>query len=151
MILIKITQQKQLKSTYGGMFSKLEGFASSNRPKEPRKLDDYDDLSDEDYDLAKPGASPLAPVDHQKGLKRAFFDISIDGIGKGRILMELFDDTVPKTVNNLCGNQLQAPFNLGSPAVGVGCCSLHAVECISRRSCPSLGLSEGRGAEIAIT
>ena len=47
-------------------------------------------------DLAKPGASPLAPVDHQKGLKRAFFDISIDGIGKGRILMELFDDTVPK-------------------------------------------------------
>ena len=42
----KKTQQKQLKSTYGGMFSKLEGFASSNRPKEPRKLDDYDDLSD---------------------------------------------------------------------------------------------------------
>ena len=56
----KKTQQKQLKSTYGGMFSKLEGFASSNRPKEPRKVDDYD-LSDEDYDLAKPGASPLAP------------------------------------------------------------------------------------------
>ena len=73
----KKTQQKQLKSTYGGMFSKLEGFASSNRPKEPRNLDDYDDLSDEDYDLAKPGASPLAPVDHQKGLKRAFFDISM--------------------------------------------------------------------------
>ena len=45
-----------MKQTYGGMFSKLEGFASSNRPKEPRKLDDYDDLSDEDYDLAKPGA-----------------------------------------------------------------------------------------------
>ena len=36
----KKTQQKQLKNTYGGMFSKLEGFASSNRPKEPRKLDD---------------------------------------------------------------------------------------------------------------
>ena len=104
-VAAKKTQKKQLKSTYGGMFSKLEGFASSNRPKEPRKLDDYDDLSDEDYDLAKPGASPLAPVDHQKGLKRAFFDISIDGVGKGRILMELFDDTVPKTVNNLCGNQ----------------------------------------------
>merc|ERR1719217_948665 len=96
----KKTQQKQLKNTYGGMFSKLEGFASSNRPKEPRKLDDYDDLSDEDYDLSKPGANPLAPVDHQKGLKRAFFDISIGGISKGRILMELYDDTVPKTVNN---------------------------------------------------
>ncbi len=46
------------------------------------------------------GANPLQPVDHQKGLKRAFFDISIDGISKGRILMELYDDTVPKTVNN---------------------------------------------------
>ena len=96
----KKTQQKQLKSTYGGMFSKLEGFASSNRPKEPRKVDDYDDLSDEDYDLSKPGANPLAPVDHQKGLKRAFFDVSIGGMSKGRILMELYDDTVPKTVNN---------------------------------------------------
>ena len=53
----KKTQQKQMKQTYGGMFSKLEGFASSNRPKEPRKVDDYDDLSDEDYDLAKPGAA----------------------------------------------------------------------------------------------
>ncbi len=96
----KKTQQKAMKNTYGGMFSKLEGFASSNRPKEPRKLDDYDDLSDEDYDLAKPGANPLQPVDHQKGLKRAFFDISIGNEPKGRILMELYDDTVPKTVNN---------------------------------------------------
>ena len=85
------------------------------------------------------GANPLQPVDHQKGLKRAFFDISIDGIGKGRILMELFDDTVPKTVNNLCGNQLQAPFNSWSPAVGVRCGSLQSVECIRGTSCPSLG------------
>jgi len=96
----KKTQKKQMKQTYGGMFAKLEGFASSNRPKEPRKLDDYDDLSDEDYDVAKPGANPLAPVDHQKGLKRAFFDVSIGGVSRGRILMELYDDTVPKTVNN---------------------------------------------------
>ena len=42
-------------------------------------------------------------------------------------------------------------FNLGSLAVGVGCYSLDTVEGISRRSCPSLGLSEGRGAEIATT
>ena len=97
------------------------------------------------------GANPLQPVDHQKGLKRAFFDISIDGVRKGRILMELFDDTVPKTVNNLCGNQLQAPFNLGSLVVGVGCCSLDTVECIRGTLCPSLGLSDDRGAEIAIT
>ena len=85
------------------------------------------------------GANPLQPVDHQKGLKRAFFDVSIGGIRKGRILMELFDDTVPKTVNNLCGNQLQAPFNLGSLVVGVGCCSLDTVECVRGTSCPSLG------------
>ena len=43
---------------------------------------------------------------------------------------------------NLC-------FNSGSLEVCVRCCSLQSVECISRRSCPSLGLSEGRGAEIA--
>ncbi len=97
------------------------------------------------------GANPLQPVDHQKGLKRAFFDISIGGIRKGRILMELYDDTVPKTVSNLCGNQLQAPFNLGSLVVRVRCCSLHAVDCIRGTSCPSLGLSDDRGAEIAIT
>ena len=35
--------------------SKLETPAN-NKPKEPRKMDDYDDLGDEDYDLAKPGA-----------------------------------------------------------------------------------------------
>ena len=29
------------------------------------------------------------------------------------------------------------------------CCSLQSVECISRRSCPGLGLSDDRGAEIA--
>ena len=43
---------------------------------------------------------------------------------------------------NLC-------FNSGSLEVCVRCGSLPSVECISRRSCPSLGLSEGRGAEIA--
>ena len=45
--------------------------------------------------------------------------------------------------------KLQAPFNFWCVAVGVGCCSLYAVEGIPRRSCPSLGLSEDRGAEIA--
>ena len=32
----------------------------------------------------------------------------------------------------------QAPFNLGSLVVCVRCCSLDTVECIPRRSCPSL-------------
>ena len=45
--------------------------------------------------------------------------------------------------------KLQAPFNSGSLAVGARCCSLYAVEGIYRRSCPSLGLSDDRGAEIA--
>ena len=44
--------------------------------------------------------------------------------------------------------ELQAPFNSGSLGVSVGCCSLHSVECISRRSCPSLGQNEDRGAAI---
>ena len=43
---------------------------------------------------------------------------------------------------NLC-------FNSGSLEVCVRCCSLQSVECISRRSCPSLGRKHGRGAEIA--
>ena len=45
--------------------------------------------------------------------------------------------------------KVQAPFNLGSLGVCVRCCSLYAVECISRRSCPSLSRNHGRGAEIA--
>ena len=34
--------------------------------------------------------------------------------------------------------KVQAPFNSGSLVVCVRCCSLHAVEGIPRRSCPSL-------------
>ena len=49
---------------------------------------------------------------------------------------------VRKSKFNLC-------FNLGSLAVCVRCCSLESVECISRRSCPSLSRNQGRGAEIA--
>ena len=45
--------------------------------------------------------------------------------------------------------KLQSPCNSGSLAVGVRCRSLDTVAGTSRRSWPSLGLSEGRGAEIA--
>ena len=45
--------------------------------------------------------------------------------------------------------KVQAPFNLGSLVVCVRCCSLYAVECIPRRSCPSLSRKHGRDAEIA--
>ena len=40
-------------------------------------------------------------------------------------------------------------FNSGFVGVWVRCSSLYVEEGIARRSCPSLGLSEGRGAEIA--
>ena len=46
-----------------------------------------------------------------------------------------------KSKFNLC-------FNFGFVGVWVRCYSPYWVECISRGSCPSLGLSEGRGAEI---
>ncbi len=45
--------------------------------------------------------------------------------------------------------KVQAPFNLGSLGVCVRCCSLYGVECIPRRSCPSLSRKHGRGAAIA--
>ena len=40
--------------------------------------------------------------------------------------------------NVKASEELQAPFNLGSLAVGVRCFSLNTVACIPRRSCPSL-------------
>ena len=46
-------------------------------------------------------------------------------------------------------SKFKLPFNLGFVVVSVRCSSLHVEEGIPRRSCPSLGLSEGRGAEIA--
>ena len=98
-IVAKKAANKALKKTYGSMFSKLEGFASNNRPN-TKVPDDYDDLSDEENDIAHHGAAPVAPIRHQQGLKRAYFDVSVGGEEKGRIEFELYDDTVPKTVNN---------------------------------------------------
>ena len=51
--------------------------------------------------------------------------------------------------NVRASEELQAPFNLGSLAVGVRCFCLYTVACIPRRSCPSLSRNQGRGAEIA--
>ena len=45
--------------------------------------------------------------------------------------------------------KLQLCFNLGFVVVFVRCFCLYSVVCISRGSWPSLGRSEGRGAEIA--
>ena len=48
------------------------------------------------------------------------------------------------SVDKLC-------FNLRFVGVGARCYSLNTVSTINWRSCPSLGLSEGRGAEIVIS
>ena len=55
---------------------------------------------------------------------------------------------VARAVEDLCG-KFNLCFNSGSLSLVMRCCSLQSVECISRRSCPSLGLSDDRGAEIA--
>ncbi len=52
------------------------------------------------------------------------------------------------TVDDRVEIKVQVSFNSGSLAVCVRCCSLYAVEGIPRRSCPSLGRNQGRGAEI---
>merc|ERR1711953_381462 len=45
---------------------------------------------------------PSLPFISEKVAKRtiAYFDVTIDGISAGRILMELFDETAPRTVEN---------------------------------------------------
>jgi len=53
------------------------------------------------------------------------------------------------TVGDCVEIKVQAPFNLRFVGVWGRCYSLCVEECISPRSYPSLGLSEGRGAEIA--
>ena len=55
---------------------------------------------------------------------------------------------ISSAVKNLRG-KFNVCFNFGFVGVWVRCCSLNTVVCISRGSCPSLGLSEDRGAEIA--
>jgi len=86
------------KKSYGDMFTKLAGFASQNRPKDEKAPNELDDDWD-DYDDPKPPGATQAII-HKSGLKRAFFDITIGGASAGRVVFELFDDTVPKTANN---------------------------------------------------
>ena len=71
---------------------------SQNRPKDEKAPNELDDDWD-DYDDPKPPGATQAII-HKSGLKRAFFDITIGGASAGRVVFELFDDTVPKTANN---------------------------------------------------
>ena len=57
------------------------------------------------------------------------------------------DEKEPKA-NNGVESKFNSCFNFGCVGVWVRCCSLYDEECISRRSCLSLSLSEDRGAEI---
>ncbi|KAH8068540.1 peptidyl-prolyl cis-trans isomerase [Aureococcus anophagefferens] len=87
------------KATYGGMFAKLSGFASENRPNRGRRRRRRGAFDDDEDDWEEP-PNPVAPIVHATGLTRCFFDISIGGERPGTITFELFDDTVPKTANN---------------------------------------------------
>mmetsp|Transcript_24088 Transcript_24088/g.72286 ORF Transcript_24088/g.72286 Transcript_24088/m.72286 type:complete len:588 (+) Transcript_24088:38-1801(+) len=95
-MLAKKEAKRLEKQQYGGMFDKLQGFASSNRPKDPPG-ERFDDSDEDDYD--PPAAAPKYEHEPAK-CKRAFFDITIGGEAKGQITFELYADTVPKTVNN---------------------------------------------------
>ena len=95
------------KAAFNGMFTKLKGFASENRPKDEKPKggafdDDYDDWDDAPGGGENDDGGPL-PVVHAANLKRAFFEITIDDQRVGTVTFELFDDTVPKTVNNFLG------------------------------------------------
>ena len=43
---------------------------------------------------------PFISANSVKDRPIAYFDVSIDGVPAGRILMELFEETAPKTVKN---------------------------------------------------
>lgn len=90
------------------MFDKLAGFASTDRPKaeaKPPSEREEDDWSEDEEDRGPPA---LAPYAHSGELPRVFFDLSVGGEAKGRVVFELFKDTVPLTVENFrslcCGD-----------------------------------------------
>jgi len=96
----KKARKAKEKATFGGLFDKLAGFASENRPKGERKGgdfgdDDYDD-DDGDYD---DGADSPDPV-HDGPLPQVFFDVARGGEPLGRVRMVLYADTVPRTAEN---------------------------------------------------
>jgi peptidylprolyl isomerase len=73
---LKAAQEKAKadeKKAFGGLFSKVGGM--------------YDDQPDN-------------VIVHSGDNPKVFFDITIGGEAKGRIVMELFADTVPKTAEN---------------------------------------------------
>ncbi|KAJ1448811.1 cyclophilin-like domain-containing protein [Pelagophyceae sp. CCMP2097] len=92
----KAAAKAAAKATYGGMFAKLGGFASEGRPASTPKAEDagFDDSEDDVEEPLKPAAV------HSGALLRTFFDVSIGGIAQGRVVFELFSDTVPKTAEN---------------------------------------------------
>jgi len=91
------------KAAFGGLFDKLAGFASDNRPKDAKAgggyddgYGDYDDGYDDDDGAPADAPDPV----HVGLLPRVYFDLAIGGEAIGRVTMVLYADTVPKTAEN---------------------------------------------------
>lgn len=93
----ELEAERKARATFAGCFDKVRGFASAGRRERV------------DVDVVDPAAPPRPPS-HSGRLTRCFLDVCIGGMDAGRIVLELFDDTVPKTCENfrrLCaGNDL---------------------------------------------
>jgi len=109
----KKAQKEREKVAYAGLFTKLAGFASTNRPKEEKGGDDYGDGDDDDDDaydehgqfqggLDMGGFDATAPAEraHLGMLPHVYFDLEIGGKPAGRVTFALYSDTVPKTAEN---------------------------------------------------
>lgn len=82
--------KKRARKAFAGCFDKMAGFASNKRRSDAGIETPVSDL--------QPSSSKLAV--HVGELKRCFMDIAIDSEPAGRIVFELFNDTVPNTVEN---------------------------------------------------
>ena len=96
----KKARKAKEKATFGGLFDKLKGFASENRPKGERKGGEFgDDEYDDDDDYGDYDAAPTKRTPYQ--LPRRSSSTSRAAASRlGRVRMVLYADTVPRTAEN---------------------------------------------------
>merc|ERR1719502_1959598 len=124
----KKARKAKEKATFGGLFDKLAGFASDNRPKEKSAggYDDYGGDYGDDYgDDFGAAADEPDPV-HEGALPQVYFDLALGDETLGRVKMVLYADTVPKTAENfraLCTGEKGecTGANAGTPLCYKGC------------------------------